>query len=985
MSGAIGVDNPAAPLPVDEYITESEASALDRVFKDFQCEVRSNSVRGVPPVFWQDANTGDRMQVVLADQTIEIWTYSPPLHTLEKTIEPGGSGGGGTTQVIVTANANIDQEAHYIVAGNVSAVTLTVQAGITDFMVSRSVTSTADAIVTHVNSPTTTIAGNPTATINLAVGEHHFFQDPNDINNIDVVVPAVATSGGGGAVDSVFGRSGDVVAAAGDYSANEVDVSPSGILASTDVQAALEELQDEICGVATITLSNSNIVLTAEQEGHAILDLTGNITADITVSTDQEHGRWVVINNTTGDFEITFGHSLNGTQIKIPRNRGFGFYGAGTGNGIKKEDPIVPQLINIVSSPIDLNAHYIVAGNTTPVTLTVQNGVRDFTVSRSKTSQHPVTVVHEDSPTTTIGGAASLVINDTAGDYYFFQDPIDANNIDVISPILENIDGIRLDTIGSFDLADYSTLTVLSYVGHASERTNVRIKKLGSAPAPIQPWHFQDANSDYWEIEEKIADPRFFGDLLGATAIQLKSHIEAAILYCSENVHAREVCLPNGDYDMLNEQINLASNLHIYSVQKGAKLQRTVDVGASPPWVTATSYVVGDRVYVSSVGYRCIQNHTSSASDQPGTGGNWTTYWEASTRPPVFYGGSLTNVEVSGVEIEYTPTVNGADTAWVSGTPYTVDDIIYVGKRDYKCIQAHTSSATDEPGTGANWEQYWEALYTDPATNANLFSAIYFTDSDHINIKNNKIVATFKSGIVLNAGVDCFVEHNEIIGIDNRPIYLSTSCDRVEVASNKISGFKSGTTIKHTDYGVNLLHVGAGELLGVIVRNNKITGANFQAIAISGTTLSAIVADNHIEDVGTHGILLQDITTSPTSISVTGNVIKDAGTFSIYVLDAFGCAITGNTVLSSGNTGIYIENGGDNCVTGNTSKNGGTWGIRLNNSTRNAICGNTIVDNANVGVQEDTGADYNSFTGNISLGNLVEYGAPGANSFYDNL
>lgn len=52
--------------------------------------------------------------------------------------------------------------------------------------------------------------------------------------------------GGGGAVASVFGRTGNVIAVAGDYAGAEITVTPIGNLTSTDVQAALVELQTDI-------------------------------------------------------------------------------------------------------------------------------------------------------------------------------------------------------------------------------------------------------------------------------------------------------------------------------------------------------------------------------------------------------------------------------------------------------------------------------------------------------------------------------------------------------------------------------------------------------------------------------------------------------------------------------------------------------------------------------------------------------------------
>lgn len=59
--------------------------------------------------------------------------------------------------------------------------------------------------------------------------------------------------------------------------------------------------------------------------------------------------------------------------------------------------------------------------------------------------------------------------------------------------------------------------------------------------------------------------------------------------------------------------------------------------GTTPDaWVTATAYVDGttatvppDFVVVSDQLYECILAHTSGASDEPGVGGSWETYWVA--------------------------------------------------------------------------------------------------------------------------------------------------------------------------------------------------------------------------------------------------------------------------------------------------------------------------------------------------------------------
>ena len=46
--------------------------------------------------------------------------------------------------------------------------------------------------------------------------------------------------------------------------------------------------------------------------------------------------------------------------------------------------------------------------------------------------------------------------------------------------------------------------------------------------------------------------------------------------------------------------------------------------------------------------------------------------------------------------------------AWELGTSYWVDKLVENDDEKYTCIKAHTSIASNEPGTGAEWETYWE-------------------------------------------------------------------------------------------------------------------------------------------------------------------------------------------------------------------------------------------------------------------------------------
>ena len=76
-------------------------------------------------------------------------------------------------------------------------------------------------------------------------------------------IDSIASSGGG-AVSSVFARTGAVVAANGDYTASQITNTPAGGIAATTVQAAIDELDSEKSGTGhTHSYQASDATLTA--------------------------------------------------------------------------------------------------------------------------------------------------------------------------------------------------------------------------------------------------------------------------------------------------------------------------------------------------------------------------------------------------------------------------------------------------------------------------------------------------------------------------------------------------------------------------------------------------------------------------------------------------------------------------------------------------------------------------------------------------
>ena len=69
-------------------------------------------------------------------------------------------------------------------------------------------------------------------------------------------------TGGGGAVSSVFTRTGAVAAQSGDYGANQITFAPTGNIAATDTQAAIAELDTEKLSTADGSLASALTAIT---------------------------------------------------------------------------------------------------------------------------------------------------------------------------------------------------------------------------------------------------------------------------------------------------------------------------------------------------------------------------------------------------------------------------------------------------------------------------------------------------------------------------------------------------------------------------------------------------------------------------------------------------------------------------------------------------------------------------------------------------
>lgn len=112
------------------------------------------------------------------------------------------------------------------------------------------------------------------------------FSDWTQDNTIGQVGAKLDGGGGGGAVDSVFGRTGVITAQAGDYNASEVAFAPGGGIIATEVQAAIVEVNGNAGAAASAasaaqSTANAAIPTSTKNQANGVIGLDGSSNAVI--------------------------------------------------------------------------------------------------------------------------------------------------------------------------------------------------------------------------------------------------------------------------------------------------------------------------------------------------------------------------------------------------------------------------------------------------------------------------------------------------------------------------------------------------------------------------------------------------------------------------------------------------------------------------------------------------------------------------------
>lgn len=259
---------------------------------------------------------------------------------------------------------------------------------------------------------------------------------------------------------------------------------------------------------------------------------------------------------------------------------------------------------------------------------------------------------------------------------------------------------------------------------------------------------------------------------------------------------------------------------------------------------------------------------------------------------------------------------------WITATSYVVGDIVFNGGSSFLCTVAHTSGVLNQPGFGADWEDFWDLIVQ--GGSAGIATPGASTDHAIVRWDGNVGTAVQDSGVIIDdtdnvSGIGTLASGTQTI---TGNIVISGTVDGRDVATDgtKLDTIESGAEVNDTAAEIltKLLTVdGTGSGLDADLLDGQ-SAASFQPI---DATLTSLAAYN------TNGLITQTASDTFTGRTITGPA---AG---ITVTN--GSGVSGNPTLALANDLSAVEGLSTNGLATRTTTD--TWTTRSLAGTANEI------------------------------------------------
>lgn len=214
-------------------------------------------------------------------------------------------------------------------------------------------------------------------------------------------------------------------------------------------------------------------------------------------------------------------------------------------------------------------------------------------------------------------------------------------------------------------------------------------------------------------------------------------------------------------------------------------------------WTLSTSYQVKNVVSNDGASYVCKSAHTASATDEPGVGASWTTYWDlAASKGDT---GDTGTAGADGSDGTDGTLANDWQGGWTTSTSYALGDVVKNDGSAYIATSAHTSGASTEPGQGASWATVWDIFVEKGAdgTGTGTVTSVAVSGTDGIDVDSGSPI-TSNGTITLGIDTTTLLAH---IGVESGADVTDTA--NVTAAGALMdSELTNITAVKTLDQGV---------------------------------------------------------------------------------------------------------------------------------------------------------------------------------------
>jgi hypothetical protein len=239
------------------------------------------------------------------------------------------------------------------------------------------------------------------------------------------------------------------------------------------------------------------------------------------------------------------------------------------------------------------------------------------------------------------------------------------------------------------------------------------------------------------------------------------------------------------------------------------------------------------------------------------------------------------------------------------------DTVEWVQIDNIKIDGNRQNNATSASNDGHNLKPQGGNVFVHNVVSVNSTGDGIAGSGDNLNISNNRVEDSYENNIHVNRGENVIISNNTVRGEQDSSSIRYFPVNTSNTVQNAII---DGNTVLDANKRAIEVQSADATFGNIRVSNNIIDNAGtFGIRVLNGSgTLDAVVSDNNVQNCGSYSITVRQLTDSPSSrpeFELRDNTVSDGGADGIYcqLQNNAECLVAGNTVKSHTGNGIKAE------------------------------------------------------------------------------